>query len=169
MKGVNHHCQLIGFFGANTFFHCAGVGPMRYACRMQGNHSPGDILAAHKISIDIIKHFVTIDITVVVRRGYRLWMIVEQPWTKRTNHEIICFESQVNRWRLMDATGDRLKIMDRESKGVTTASPSNDVEMTMPVMYVVQHALLLGLYKEISLFLKGAEVGGWPDVPFAIG
>src|SRR2546421_2620944 len=156
MKGIYHHGQFIGLFGTNAFFHCTWMGTMRYACRVQGDHSPGHVFATHEISIYVIQHFVTINIAVVVRGGYSLRMIVEQPWTKRTNNKIICFESQVNGRRLVYTACDGFKIMDGEGKRITTAVPPNDVKRMIAIMDIIQHTFLFCFDEEIPLFPEGA-------------
>ena len=42
---------------------------MRNAARVQSNMSTFDVVAAHKIAIDVIYHFVAVYIRVIVRRG----------------------------------------------------------------------------------------------------
>src|SRR5262245_66634326 len=72
-----HHSQLFFFslmiprqprstlFPYTTLFRSWS---MRNASRMQGDHSPCYIFAAHEISINIIDHFITVDITMIIWR-----------------------------------------------------------------------------------------------------
>src|SRR4051812_38907953 len=131
MKSIYHHRQLFSFFRSNAFFYRAGMRAMRNASGMQRDHAAGHILTAHKITIYIIQYFITVDIAVVIGSRHRLRMIIEQPRTKRTYHEIIALKSLVYRWWLVHATGDGFKIMNAECKRITITVPPYYIKRVM--------------------------------------
>src|SRR5437762_12069692 len=104
MKGIDHHCKFLSFLCADTFFYSARMRPMGNAGWVQGDHPSCYILAAHKISIYIVDHFITVYITMIVRCGNRLRMIIKQSRTKGADDKIVGFECLVDRRRLVYAT-----------------------------------------------------------------
>ena len=80
VEGVDHYGEFFCFGFAYTFFHSAGVWPVRYAGRMQGYHTALYMLAAHKVAIYIVQHFITVYIAVVIWGRYGKGVIIEQAW-----------------------------------------------------------------------------------------
>src|SRR6476619_6151714 len=112
---------------------------------MQGHHAPCYIFPAHEIAIDIIKQFIAVNIAMVVGCRNRLGMIIKQPWTKRTDHEIICLKGLVNRRWLVHTASNGLKVVDRKCKRITAAVPSNHIKGMVAIMNIVKNTFLFGL------------------------
>src|SRR5690242_5326294 len=102
MKSIYHYRQLFCFPGSNAFLHCSRMWSVWNTRRMKRDHTTCYILAAHEISIHIINHLVTINITVIIGSWYGLWMIIKQPRDKRTYHKIMRLKGLMNRWWLMN-------------------------------------------------------------------
>lgn len=75
-EGVYHHCQFLRTFFANTCLVGAGVWSVWNTRRVQGNISWSNTRPAHKVTINIIQHFVRIYIGVIVGRWNGFWVIV---------------------------------------------------------------------------------------------
>src|SRR5262245_4318786 len=137
MESIYHYRQLFRFFGANTLFHRTGVWAVRNTTGMQCDHTTRYILTAHEIAIHIIQHFITVDVAVVVRRRYCLRMVIEQTRTERTHHIVITLKGLVYGRRLVYTAGNRLKIVNAESKRITITVPPYNIKRMVPIMQVV--------------------------------
>uniref|UniRef100_UPI0037442F51 hypothetical protein n=1 Tax=Cognataquiflexum aquatile TaxID=2249427 RepID=UPI0037442F51 len=80
------------------------------------------------------------------------WMVIKQPWHKRTNHKSPSLKSLMYRRRLMNSTRDRFKIMDRKGVRIQVTIPSDDVQWTVPVSIGMEHSPFFDLDKVITLF-----------------
>ena len=114
MESIDHHCQLIGLFLANAFFHGAGMRAMRDTGWVQSDHPPGNMLAAHEIARYIVQHFIAVDITVVIRCRHRIGMVIVQARTKTAHLDIMGLESEVYWWWLVYTSSDWLKLVYAE-------------------------------------------------------
>ena len=86
-KGVHHHGQLFGAFLPNAAFVGAWMRTVWNARRMQGNISSIDARAAHEIAINVIEHFVGVNVRMIVWRWDGLRMVIVQTWHKAANHQ----------------------------------------------------------------------------------
>ena len=136
-ESIHHYGQFFCFPGTNTFFHGSGVRPVRNTGGMQRDHSTGNMFAAHKIAIHIIQHFITVDITVIIRCRNCIGMIIVQPRHKTANHKGVGFKSLVHRRRLMHPPCYRFKIMYRKNVGITAAVPPNYIKGMCAIMQAV--------------------------------
>src|SRR5688572_24051885 len=134
MESVYHYGQLFGLFGADAFLHRTGMRPMRNTARVQGDHTPRNVLTAHEIAIHIIKQLITVYIAVVIGSGDGLGVIIKEAGAKRAYHIIIALKSLVYRRRLMHTACNGFKIMDAESKGITATIPAHHIKRVMPIM-----------------------------------
>jgi hypothetical protein len=67
---------------------------------------------------------------VVVGDGHRLRIEIEVARDERADDEVRALERLMRRRRLMNATCDRLEVMNRERPGVEEAVPPDEVELT---------------------------------------
>src|SRR6476620_5887915 len=154
MKCVNHHRQFFGFFCSDTFLHSTWMRAVWNTTRMQCDHSSGHIFAAHEIAVHIINHFITVNVAVIIWSRNTLRMIIKHTGNKTADNKIICLKSLMYRWRLMHTTGDRLKIMNRECKRVTTSVPPNYIKRVMTIMYMVHASFLFCFNCEVALLVE---------------
>src|ERR1044071_9707120 len=110
-----------------------------------------DSLSAHELARRIEQHLVGVHVAVVVRRRHRLWIKVIRARAKRADHEAIALESLMHRRRLVDATHDRLEIVDAEDPRIEVAIPANDVEGMVIEDQLVERIVLLNEYPEVAL------------------
>src|SRR5690606_13646954 len=78
------------------------------------NVSGSYIVTAHKIAIYVIQHFITINIAVIVGCWNGLRMIIIYTRYKTAHHKGIGFKGLMYWWRLVNATCDRFKIVNRK-------------------------------------------------------
>ena len=141
MKTVEHDRQFFGFFYTQTFFNRSRVWSVGYTGGMEGEHTPGYLFAAHKITVDIVKQFVAVYIAVVIGDRDRKRMVVEHPGNKGANNKITPLKSQVHRWRLMYAAGYGLKIVDGKGERIAAAVPANGIKGMMAIVNAVENTL----------------------------
>src|SRR5882757_9289110 len=134
MESIHHHRQFLGLLCPYAALDRSRVRSMGDPTGMQGNHAFGDVFPAHEVSIYIVQKFVTVDITVIIRCGNRLGVIIEETGTERTYDKIMPFKSLVHRRGLMHPTRNRFEVMDAESKRITTTIPSNYIKRMMAIM-----------------------------------
>ena len=63
------------------------------------------------------------------------WMIVEQAWHERADHEVMSLEGLVDRRWLVDASGDGFEILDVENPWIQVTIPADYVK-GMVIEYV---------------------------------
>ena len=100
---------------------------------MQGERSALDTTPRFVISFDVIKHFVGIQIRVVVWKYNRQRMKVQQTRAKRANYKVSSFESLM-RWRghVMFAD-DWAEVVNIEDVWVIATVPANNIEWVIGV------------------------------------
>ena len=104
---------------------------VRDAVRVNGERRRLDAAARHEVALDVVDHFVGIDVRVVVRRRNRQRVIVEQARHERTQHEARAVERLMHRRRLVHPAGDRLEVADVERERPQVSVPADDVERMM--------------------------------------
>ena len=82
MKRIYHYGQLFCFFCADTLVYGARMRTVRNASRVKCDHATRNIFPAHEIAVNIVKHFITINIAMIIWGRNSLGVIVEQTWTK---------------------------------------------------------------------------------------
>src|SRR5207247_4914857 len=92
----------------------------------------------------------------------------KQPWTKRTDNKIICFESLMHRWRLMHSAGYRFKIVNGKCKWITTAIPTGHIKRMRAVMQAIKHSSLFRPDQEIAFLIKAWQILRWTHVSFTL-
>src|SRR5665213_4246692 len=107
--------------------------PVRDARRMQADHAPRYRLPAHKIPVDIVEHFIAVDIAVVVGHGNRERVIVEQAWHKAADHKIVRFKGLMHGRRLMNPPSNGFEVVYRKRIGITATVPAYDIEGMMAI------------------------------------
>src|SRR5260370_19739343 len=96
-------------------------------------------------------------------------MVVELTRHKRTDHEVWPLEGLVDRWGLVDASGDRLKVGDVEDPGVLAAIPTNGVDGVEVIPVAGDQFPDLHAYLKIAALGVRDQFLGPADVAFAIG
>jgi hypothetical protein len=86
------------------------------------------MFTAHKFTVDIVEYFVAVDIAMVVRCRYSLWMVVVQAWYEGADYESGCIKGLMYRWWLVYPASDGLKIMNAESVWVLVTIPAYYIE-----------------------------------------
>src|SRR5688572_15165609 len=90
-----------------------------------------DALATHEIAIAVVKHFIAVDVAVIIRRGDAFGVIVKETWHERTNHEVIASKGLMSGWWHVQAPCNRLKIAHVENPGEQIAIPTNHIKGVM--------------------------------------
>ena len=140
---------------------------MRYATWVKCNLTLYHRFSAHKITIYIIQHFVTINITMVIWRWNSLRMIIVFTRHKRTDHKIVCFKCLMHRWWLVHATRDRFKIMDRKSPRIMISIPSNKVKWMRTIGVRINESLFFNEHFKIASFIKGFKISRSHNITLA--
>ena len=153
MKSIHHYSQLPGFFCTKTFFNSARMWAMRNPCRMKGDHTAGYHFSAHKISVNIINQFITINIAVVIGHWNGQRMIIEKPGYKTAYDKIVSLKCDMYRRRLVYASCNGFEIQNRKYIRVTTAIPTHHIKRMMRIVYSIKHALLFNSHQKISALI----------------
>src|SRR6266576_4534934 len=149
-EAIRHDCELVGVLGANARLRASRMGTMRNSIRVVRDAAELDSLAAHELARRVVKHFVGVDVAVIVRRRNRFRMEIIGTWTERANHESITLEGLMNRRRLVNAPDDRLEIADVERPWIEISVPANDVQRMVIENDLVDAVVLLHQNREIS-------------------
>src|SRR6478672_6610201 len=134
---------------------------------MQGNMSLFDIVAAHKITIDVVQYLIGIDVAMVVGRRNGFWMVIVQTRTKRTHHKRSRFKGLVYRRWLVNASRNRFKIVNRESVWEVITVPAYHIKRMCSVDHFVHHSFLFDLDKKVAFFIIRFNFGWQFEIPFA--
>src|SRR5664279_5601985 len=95
-------------------------------------------------------------------------MVIVHTWYKRANYKIVSLKRKMH-WRwLMNSARDWLKIVNRKSKRITTAIPSDHIKRVMQVMNAIHHSFLFGHDKKITFPVNCLQIFGLAYIPFAI-
>src|SRR6185437_332382 len=109
-------------------FHGAGMRPMWDTARMERNRAGFDALTAAKIAADVVDHLVRVDVAVIVGHRHRFGMVVQLARAERADDEVRPLERLMNWRRLMDATRNRLEIVDAEGVRIEETIPADDIQ-----------------------------------------
>lgn len=167
VKSINHHRQFMSSLLAYTFLYSAGVRPMWYTDRVQGDHTSLDMLSAHEVSIHIVQHLITVYIAVEIWRRDSLRVVIIFTWYETAYHEIPCFKCLMyRRWHMYPAC-DRLEIMYRENERIVAPVPSHCIKGMVGIVIWVKHIITLDINQEIPLFIMRSQVLRTSDVALA--
>src|SRR5215470_2285017 len=123
-EGIDHHRQFVGAHLADRPLVGTGMRPVRDPVWMHREGGWADALARHEVALHVVDDFVGIDVRMVVRRGNRERMVVEEPWDERAHHEARALEGLMYWRRLMHAPGDRFEIANVERKRPEVTVPA---------------------------------------------
>ena len=168
-EGVNHDGVFVGGRFSDAAFVGAGVRSLGNAAGVQGDLTWTDIVAAHKISIDIVQDFFGINVGVVVRRRNGEGVVIVEAWAKAANHKAFAFKGLVNRGRLMNAAGDGFKIIDTETVREIIPVVAHHIKGVTGIGDRMQDALFADFDFKGALGIVGFQLGGEFVIPFAIG
>ena len=168
-KRVDHHGQLIGFGLADAFFHGAGMRAVGDATGVEGNLSALHAFAAHEVTVYIVQHFIGVDVAVVVWRGYRLRVVVIQPWAEAAKHKVVGFEGLVYRRWLVQSSGDGFEVMDGKTPREMVAVPAHEIERVRAVRIGVHPSIFFYHHVEIALLIVCLQVARQFHVALAEG
>src|SRR5687768_13370174 len=113
---IDHYCELIGPRFADRAFVSSRVRTMRDAVGVNSERRRFNSAPRHEIPFYVVDDFVRVDVRMVIGRGDGEWVIVEQPWNERTEHESWTVKGLMHgRW-LVDAARYRLEVFDVERK-----------------------------------------------------
>src|SRR5687768_778045 len=127
-----------------------------------------DSLPAHEFARRIKQHFVRVDVAVVVRRWNRVRVEVVGPRAERADDESIALKRLVHRRWLMNASNNRLEIVDAERPRIEVSVPADDVERMMVEHQFVDRAVLLDQDRKVTPLIARGQLCGTPDVTLAI-
>jgi hypothetical protein len=136
------------------------------ASGVKGEHAPFNMFSAHKIAVYIIKHFIRINVGVVVGRRDGQGMIIKKPWNEGANDEIMPIEGLMHRRWLVYTPGDGLKIMETKGVGIHISVPADHIKRVVEVMIWVNIVLLFDVKKEVAFLIKSLKLYGFSDVTF---
>ena len=141
---------------------------MRNSLRMQRQRTDFDALARLVIAFNVIQHFITIKIRMVVRHDHRKRMKVERARAKRADHEVVRFKSLVRWRRHVMLANDRTEVIDVEAVGVIATIPTHDIKRVIVVVVRVHLLAALDAHFELALFVDGHRHFGQSQIAFAI-
>ena len=128
MEGVDHDGEFFSLLDAEAFFDGSRMGAVRDATGVQGDGGAFDAAPAAEVAVDIIEHFVAVNVAVVVGHRDRERMVVQFARDKGADDKVGSLEGLVDRRRLVDTTSDGLEVADIEDPGIFTAVPANHIE-----------------------------------------
>src|ERR1035441_99874 len=105
----------------------------------------------------------------VVGRRNGLWMVIEKTRTKRANYKVVGLEGLMNRWRLMNTTGNRFEIMNGKRPGIQVSVPAYGIKRMRSISKRIYHSLLLDHHFEVTFFIMSFHVHGLADITLAEG
>src|SRR6059058_786976 len=135
---------------------------------MERDRADLDALARSEVAGDAIDHLLRLQVRMVIRDRYRQRVEVELAWTERTDNEVLALEGLVRGRRLVDAAGDRLEVVDRESPRIEVAVPADDVERVVVDdirLVAAAHAYLDG---ELAGLAHGVQLSRRMDVAVVV-
>src|SRR5258705_581834 len=127
-EAVHHHGQLVGVLGANARFGTPWMRSVRYAVRMVGDAAELDSLSAHEFARRIVENFIRVHVAVIVWSGNGFGVEIVGARTERADDEPISLKSLVYRRRLVNASDDRLEVVDVECPRIEVAVPADDIQ-----------------------------------------
>src|SRR6478672_4774547 len=135
---------------------------------MQRDRADLDALSRAEVSGDVIDHLLRLKIRVVVRNRHCERVEVELARAEGADHEVRARERLVRGRRLMDASGDRLEVVDRERPRIEIAVPADDVERV-----IVEHVGLISaahahLHRELALLTDRPQLRRRMDVTVVV-
>ena len=169
LEGVHHHRQLERFLGADRFFDRARVRTMWNAHGVQGHHAFFHVLSAHEFTFYVVENLIGVDIAVVVGGRNGLRMVVKKTGAETADHKSTAGECLVNRWWLVNPTGDRLKVVDGKCIWEEEPVPTDKVEGVGLVDKIKEVVLLLDLHREGTLFINRFQVLGLAEITLTEG
>src|SRR5207244_394493 len=124
--------------------------------------------AAHKITVNIIDHFIAVDVAVIVRCGNTLRMIIEEARHKTAHNKIVRLKSLMY-WRLMMyTTCNRFKIVNAKCEWITTSIPTDNIKRMMTIVNVIHTAFLFCADHIVASFIERHKVERRTNIAFAI-
>ncbi len=166
---IDHDGQLVGFPGADALLHRSGMGAVWDTAGVQGDHPFLYMFTAHKVAIDVVEHFIAVDIAVIIGRRDSQRMVIEQSRHKRANDEVAAGEGLVYGGRLMDPAGNGFKIVNGERIGVHVPVPAYQVEGVVEIIIGIDLVLLFDVKEELAMFIMGLQQVRFADIAFAEG
>lgn len=163
-ESVHHDGQFAGFFGADAFFHRAGVRAVRDAAGVQRDHAALHVFAAHEVAVHVIEHLIGVNVGVVVGCGNRERVVVVHARHEGADHKVVPVEGLVYRRRHVQATRDRLEIVDAEREGIHETVPAHHVERMIEVVVGVNVVLLFNVKQEIAALVISLQISGFANV-----
>ena len=101
---------------------------MRDTMRMEGDGTRFDPSATPELSSNIVQDFIGFDVAVSIRDFDRLGVRIQHSRSKGTDYKTGRLKGLMDRRRLMDRAGDRLKVVRIEGKGIHHAIPTHDIK-----------------------------------------
>ncbi len=123
---------------------------MRNPLRMQRERRAFDAPSSLVVALDVIKHFVRVQIGVVVWNDDRLGMKVEQSRAERADHEVVSLKGLMRRWRHVVLAHNGTEVIDVEDVRVVAAVPPHDIERVIGVHVRVDHSTGLDSHFVVS-------------------
>src|ERR1035437_47037 len=93
-------------------------------------------------------------------------MIVIKTRYKSANYKGWSFKNLMHWWRLMNAPGNRFKIMYRQSIWIVVTIPANKIKGMRGIMVWPDPVATLYLDQEIALFIMSFKVLRSSNIPF---
>src|SRR5438552_9792056 len=164
IERIHHHRQLLRAIDTQALFNGTWMWPVRNASRVQREGGAFDAATAAEVAVDVVEHFVAVDVAVVVGDGDRQRVVVELAWYEGADDEVWSLEGLMHRWWLMDAARDRLEVGNIEDPGVLVAVPADDVAGVVVVPVAGERVADFQAYLEVAALGVRVEFFGSADV-----
>lgn len=168
-EGIAHHCEFVGEGCTERFLDRTRVRAVRDSLRVRSERALLDSLAGLVITLDVVEHFIGVEVAVVVRNGDRVRVPIKHARAEGTDHEVVRFEGLMNRRRHVELARDRGKVVDVEDVGVITTVPSHEIERVVGVDVGVHAVAGLDPHLELAFLIEGEGEFWEPQIALAVG
>src|SRR5579884_444156 len=169
VERIHHYRQLLRSINAQALLNCTWMWSVCNTSWVQCEGGAFDAATAAEVAVDVVEHFVAVDVAVVVRDGDRQRVVVELAWHKRADDEVGSLERLMHGWWLMDTTRDRLEVGDVEDPGVLAAVPANDVAGMVVVPVAGESVTDFQAYLEVAALSVCVQFFGSANVALTVG
>ena len=121
------------------------------------------------VALNVIEHFVGVEVGMVVRHNDRLRMEVKRSWAELADDEVVRLECLMRRWRHVVLGHDWAEVVDVEAVRVVAAVPAHNVKRVVAVHVRVHLVAALDAHLELALHVEGHRQLGQAQVAFAVG
>src|SRR5690606_18185756 len=96
-------------------------------------------------------------------------MIIVHARHKRTHYKVMAFEGLMYRWRQVNSSGDRFKIVNRKNVRIAETIPANGIKRMCGIDKRINNVFLLYHHGKLTGFIMCLQVLRFAEIAFAVG